>query len=231
MSTPRMRLKQAAGWFAAGRELTEAMGLLSDAAFKVFVWLCLHAERSSGRLLSAPGTIAAALGKNEAEILIILADLFLAEICHPVAGGYIEIADHFWPYERAAPSSSTRDVWTYSVKVKQLMQARACVRCAFSAADHKLAQDLYQRQVPLLSLERAIHLGCLRKYAALLNHPGAGSLITTLRYFVLLLEEVQRLEISDQYWSYVALKLRRLEQQWQQSQPAGPRATPIAETK
>jgi hypothetical protein len=29
MNTPRMRLKHAAGWFAAGREVAEAMGLLS----------------------------------------------------------------------------------------------------------------------------------------------------------------------------------------------------------
>ena len=49
MNAPRMRLKHAAGWFAAGREMAEAMGLLSDAAFKVFFWLCLHAERSSGQ--------------------------------------------------------------------------------------------------------------------------------------------------------------------------------------
>lgn len=231
MNTSRMRLKQAGGWFAAGREFSEAMGLLSDAAFKVFVWLCLHAERGSGRLLVAPGTIAAALGKNEAEIITILGNLSLTEICHPVAGGYLEIADRFWPYERAAPPWSTPDAWTYSAKVKQLMQSQACVHCPFSAADHKMAQELYQRQVPLQTLERAIHLGCVRKYAALLNHPGAGSLITTLRYFVLLLEEVQRLEVSDQYWSYVALKLRRLEQQWQQSRPTAPPAEPAAETK
>jgi len=43
MNAPRLRLKHATGWFAAGREVTEAMTLLSDAAFKVFLWLCLHA--------------------------------------------------------------------------------------------------------------------------------------------------------------------------------------------
>ena len=67
-------------------------------------------------------------------------------------------------------------------------------------------------------MERAIHLGCLRKYAAMLNHQG-GTLITSLHYFTLLLEEVQRLEISDQYWSYVSLKLRQMEHQWQPSRP------------
>jgi hypothetical protein len=76
---------------------------------------------------------------------------------------------------------------------------------------------LYQRQIPLQIVERAIHLGCMRKYVALLNHQG-GTPITSLHYFTALLGEVQRLEISDQYWSYVSRKLRQLEHQWQPSQ-------------
>ena len=81
MNAPRMRLKQAAGWFAAGREVAEAMRLLSDATFKVFLWLCLHAERDSGRLLVEPATIARAVGKDEAAVREILRDLFQAEVC------------------------------------------------------------------------------------------------------------------------------------------------------
>ena len=41
----RFQLKQPTGWFAAGREVRCALELLSDATFKLFVWLCLHAER------------------------------------------------------------------------------------------------------------------------------------------------------------------------------------------
>jgi hypothetical protein len=218
MNAARMRLKHATGWFAAGREVAEAMGLLSDAAFKVFFWLCLHAERTSGRLLVEPQTIAGSVGKTEVEIIAILDYLFQREICRRVSGGFLEITDRFWPYERAASPLPAKDVWTYTAKVKELMQARACVRSSFSAADYKLAQNLYQRQIPLQTVERAIHLGCLRKYTALLNHQG-GTLITSLHYFTLLLEEVQRLEISDKYWSYVSLKLRQMEHQWQPSRP------------
>ena len=83
----------------------------------------------------------------------------------------------------------------------------------------QLAIELYQRRVPFETVERAVHLGCLRKYAALLKQQG-GTLITSLHYFTLLLEEVQRTEISDQYWSYIRLKLRQLEQQWQLLGPA-----------
>ena len=50
MSQVRLELKCSSGWFAAGREVRLAATLLSDSAFKLFVWVCLHAERNSGRL-------------------------------------------------------------------------------------------------------------------------------------------------------------------------------------
>ena len=48
MSPTRMELKCPSGWFAAGREVRFAATLLSDSAFKLFVWTCLHAERNLG---------------------------------------------------------------------------------------------------------------------------------------------------------------------------------------
>ena len=48
MSTPRLILKQPTGWFAAGREFTQAITLLSDGAFKLYVYACLHAGRHTG---------------------------------------------------------------------------------------------------------------------------------------------------------------------------------------
>ena len=50
MRASRLELKRASGWFAAGAEVLQAATLLSDPAFKLFVWICLHAERNSGRL-------------------------------------------------------------------------------------------------------------------------------------------------------------------------------------
>jgi hypothetical protein len=44
MNPARFRLKHPDGWFAAGREVASALPLLSDAAFKLSVWLCLNAE-------------------------------------------------------------------------------------------------------------------------------------------------------------------------------------------
>jgi len=50
MSAPRLILKQPTGWFAAGREFTQAITILSDGAFKLYVHACLMANRYNGRL-------------------------------------------------------------------------------------------------------------------------------------------------------------------------------------
>jgi hypothetical protein len=216
MKPAPLRLKHASGWFAAGREVAEALTLLSDAAFKLFLWLCLHADRSRGALRLDLREIAPLLDKTETEIAALMEDLFLQGICRPAGGGFIEITDRFWPYQRAAPEPPATTAAAYLEQVKRLLLERACVRSVFPAADQKLALQLYQRGVPVERVQRAIHLGCLRKYAALLNHQG-GTPITSLHYFALLFEEVERLEISEDYWRYIALKVEKLERQWRQA--------------
>src|SRR5260370_41009119 len=49
MPEPRLRLKRPTGWFAAGREMATALPILSDAAFKLYVFLCLNVDRYSAR--------------------------------------------------------------------------------------------------------------------------------------------------------------------------------------
>lgn len=225
-----LRLKHPSGWFAAGREVTEAMAVLSDAAFKLFLWLCLHADRNRGALRLDVQQIARVLGRTEAEVTEILRDLFLRGICSPAEDGSIEITDRFWPYERLATGPPSDDAAAYMTEVKRLMLGHACVQAAFPGADHKLALELYQCGIPIQQVERAIHLGCLRKYAVLLNHDG-GAPITTLHYFVPLIQEVQRLNVSPGYWQYVALKLEKLERQWRRPLPNSVREPAACETK
>ena len=218
MKPAPLRLKHASGWFAAGREVAEALTLLSDAAFKLFLWLCLHAERSRGALRLDLKEIAQVLDKTETEVAALQEELFPKGICRAAANGWIEITDRFWPYERAAAGLPPASAAAYLEEVKRLMLERACVSSAFAAADQKLTLQLYQRGVPIERIKRAIHLGCLRKYAALLNHQG-GTPITSLHYFTLLFEELERLDISEDYWRYVALKVEKLERQWCQARP------------
>ena len=49
MSTARLTLKQPTGWFAAGREVAQALTVLSDGAFKLYLHLCFQADRHTGR--------------------------------------------------------------------------------------------------------------------------------------------------------------------------------------
>jgi len=50
MSNSRLILKQPTGWFAAGREFVQAMAQVSDGAFKLYVHICLTANRHTGHL-------------------------------------------------------------------------------------------------------------------------------------------------------------------------------------
>jgi hypothetical protein len=213
MSTrARFQLKQLTGWFAAGREVACALQLLSDATFKLFVWLCLHAERSRGTLSGTPAEWARALGKTESDIHLARQELQRQGVCTLRADGVLEIRDRFWPYRRPCDSTPCHEARRYVEKVKALFLERRCVQSSFTAADERLALSLYHRGVSLIHVEHAILLGAVRKYAAVLQN-GRGTPISSLHYFTNLFEEVQQ-EISAQYWTYVAHKVNSFEKKW-----------------
>ena len=45
-----LKLKNPRNWFAAGDEVRKAINLLTDGAFKIFIYICLHARRDTGTL-------------------------------------------------------------------------------------------------------------------------------------------------------------------------------------
>ena len=63
MSTARLILKRPTGWFAAGWEVAQAMAVLSDGAFKLYVHLCLRADRHTARAEIEPTELARVLRK------------------------------------------------------------------------------------------------------------------------------------------------------------------------
>jgi len=210
-ATSRLQLKQPTGWFAAGQEVECALTLLSDATFKLFVWLCLHAERSRGALSITPPELAKLLGKTESDIHLALEELQRQGV-GVLGDGIIQISPRFWPYQRDSDPATSDESRPYVEQVKRFFLQRRCVQSSFTAADEKLARSLYGRGVSLIQVERAILLGALRKYATIL-HNGRGTPITSLYYFTQLFDEVQQ-EISTQYWRYVADKVKTLEQNW-----------------
>lgn len=219
MTPARVQLKRAFGWFAAGREVQEAALLLSDNAFKLFVWLCLHAERASGVLCASAAELARALRKSEQDIARSLDELSLNGVCRLLDETHIEIQDRFWPYQRVRPDSGAEDPAAYVAAVRRMFLKQACVRSSFTPADDKLATEWRGRGVSLQRVERAILLGTLRKYAALLNHNG-GTPITTLHYFSSLIDEVDRIDNSPDYWRYLAHRIEDVELRWRKMQRA-----------
>jgi hypothetical protein len=213
MKQSRFQLKCSQGWFAAGQEVANALQLLSDGTFKLFVWLCLHAERSRGTLSARPSELARALGKNEHDIYLALEELERQGVCTRKAGGVIEIRDRFWPYQRQYESAGNDESQHYVAEVKRLFLQRRCVQSSFTAADEKLALSLYRRGIPVVEVEHAILLGAARKYGAILQH-GRGTPISSLHYFTDLFEEVRRQETSPTYWSYIAHKVNTVERTW-----------------
>jgi|SRR5580704_14303166 hypothetical protein len=229
MTGPPRRLKQPTGWFAAGREVAQALHVLPDGAFKLFIWICLTADRSLGAIRTTPGEIARALGKTDAEIQTNLRDLYLAEIGQPTADGAIHIADRYWPYERAPTGRQAEHLAVYIGQLKRVFLDRRCVRSVFTAADEKFAIRLYEDGFSIADVEHAILLGSLRKYIALTNN-GGGTPITSLRYFAALLDEVRQ-NVAPDYWVYVARKVSDAERKWAGFDVTGQASDEIRMTK
>jgi hypothetical protein len=64
----RLRLKRSTGWFAAGQEMATALPLLSDAAFKLYVFLCLNVNRHSARGVWEPMELANLLQRDRRSV-------------------------------------------------------------------------------------------------------------------------------------------------------------------
>lgn len=209
---PRLVLKQSTGWFAAGWQFGEAMLSLSDAAFKLFAWLCLNADRHTGRVRMPLPEIARALRRTEIWAQAALHELEERGVCRCLAAELIEVTDGYWPYEKQPSGSGPQE---YVVQIRKVLSAPACVRCRFTPADEKLARDLHRRGVTVVQIERAIWLGCARKYTTLLANGAAPMPIASLSYFTAVIDEVVgQSNTPESYWAYVRRKARELEKQW-----------------
>jgi hypothetical protein len=218
-----MELKHPQGWFAAGREVGRAIELLSDGAFKLYVYVCLHAERQTGCLDLVESNMTRALGKSPALLKGYLEEMEGQGICRRRHGdpyrsfGQIEVCDDFWPYEKDPAHVQNEHETEYLERIRQRLSTHPCMRTAFTPADRRLALELCRKNVSLDCVERAILLGCSRKCTALLNGQIGGP-ITSLRYFQEIIEEVRQLQITADYWRYLELNLSRMEAELREKQ-------------
>ena len=221
MSSPSLRLKNTRNWFAAGVEMQQALEILSDGAFKVFVYICLNAERKTGILHTTQVDLAKNLKKANGTIRKYLIEMEKAGVSqnhfinNPVSRGSVQISPAYWPYERESDQPSADDgSERYISAIKALLEARACVRSSFSIADEVLANQWFHEGVPMEKIGRAILLGCSRKYVSWRNNQAVHGPITTLRYFEPLIDEIERQSIESDYWEFLQIRIRRYEKLW-----------------
>jgi hypothetical protein len=75
VSESRLTLKHPTGFFAAGCEMKEALTLLSDGAFKIYVYVCLHADRRTAQLRFRMAELAQATGHSTRSLTSYLEEL------------------------------------------------------------------------------------------------------------------------------------------------------------
>lgn len=207
-------------WFASGPEIQRALISLSDGAFRLYFYLCLNASRRTGRISMSYADLAHTLERSRRSISSHFDELRCRGICiiQPAVNQHhcteIEIADEFWPYTKTNTGSQPSKGEVNLRQIKSFLTARLCVQCAFTAADQKFAAELLAQDVALDRIERAIALGCCRRYISLLNGT-ASEPIFSLLYFRDVIEEVRDPELPTGYWSYILPELQHLEKKWQ----------------
>jgi hypothetical protein len=218
-----MKLKNPKGWFAAGAEVQKALTTLSDGAFKLFVYLCLHARRDRATVETTQTELAQRLGKSQGAIRKQLRELVAQGICRTrfshsrFRGGVIEIDRGYWPYERDADEAVSTEEAAYVSAIQKLLEARACVRqSSLAVADELMAREWFQKGIPLERVDQAILLGCVRKYTSWRNGQSRTR-VGSLKYFQPLLEELANTKTSPDYWHYARSRLDRLERLWLQN--------------
>jgi hypothetical protein len=222
MSPSSLTLKNPKGWFAAGAEVAQALMILSDAAFKLYIYLCLNARRDTGIVHSTQTDLAKSLKKSQGTIRKCLREMETAGICQchfghsPCAQGIVEITDPYWPYQRGETRVATDASEAFVAEVRKMLEARACVRRSFSTADEVLARQWQARGLPLAGIEQAILLGCARKYSSWRNNQAQAP-ISSLRFFEPLIEEVEQQKVSPDYWDYLLPRIERIEKLWMES--------------
>jgi len=195
-----LSLKETKGWFAAGSGFRKALGLLSDGGFRLFAYLCLEADRRTGRFQATHRELAAALGKSKRAIGTYLAELEAEAICsiQPATNQFstttFMISDSYWPYRRPDSRPDSSEQKAYVESVRECFLALGCGSGKFSAADAEIAGEMQQRGIPL-ALE-PIH---------------------SLRYFEQLIAQIQKEPLPPGYPGYLRKKTKQLTEMWNES--------------
>jgi len=216
-----LTVKEPAGWFAAGDGFRKALMLLSDGAFRLFSFLCLEADRHTGRHQATQKELAGVLGKSKRIIGNYVAELQAKGICdvrpgkNQFARTVFEISDRYWPYHRPGETPELPEQQAYVASVRESFLALGCGVGEFGVREVRTARDMQERGIPLALLEEAMLMGACRKYSSWLNG-GAVEPIMSLRYFEPLVSEIQEQPFPAEYTEYLRKKVQQLGKVWNQ---------------
>jgi biotin operon repressor len=227
MTTPRhdaqtsgLRLKTKPGWFPAGIEFRNALAILTDGAFKLFVHISLKANRYAGCYETTQIELARALGKSRRVIGKYSAELEEKGICSITRGknqhsrNHFQISNDYWPYVRQTYSNTDEgEDAKYVAEIRDCFEALGCTHGAFSAGDIKTAKALKQDGVPIEVIRDALLLAACRKYQSWLNGSSSEPIVS-LRYIEPLIAEVQKQPFAQNYREYLNAKIKQLEAAW-----------------
>jgi len=217
--TGQLRLKKTANWFAAGEGFLKAMEILTDGAFKLFVFLCLKADRHSATFRTSSDQLAHALHKPLGTIESCLAEIVAKKVCSIVSSDPLvfRIEDEFWPYDNGSSHTAAGLRATdYVAAVRQLFLDLGCTTGRFGASEEVQAKSLEKRGVPLDVLRDAMMVGACRKYVSWLNN-GYSEPISSIAYFEPVVGELLRCPLPAGYREYLPAELKRLTKHWSRS--------------
>lgn len=211
-----LRIKRP-NWIPHGNEADSANRKLSGNGARLYSHLYFRANRQNGQIDLRYEDVAIALGRTKRSIVTDFSELRQKGVCqvdsavnqHKLV--HVEICDEYWPFEKECSIPSDAES-QYISQIRALLASRACIQCDFGASDQKFARELFKNAVAVKQIEKAIDLGCSRKYTSLLNDTSDEPILR-LAYFRDLIAEAS--QIDSAYWNdIVCPTLESLEAEW-----------------
>ena len=231
----RLRLKKLNGWFPAGEGFLQAMTQLSGGAFKLFVFLCLNADRQTASYTGSQRSLASAIGKSKPATEEYIAELKNKGFCSvrpsriPYVGTGFRICDKYWPYQTANGNSVEEDSGDYVNAVRDLFLGLGCTSGRFGPPEAGQARNLEKRGVSLQELEDAMIIGACRKYVSWLSN-GPSDPIASLNYFESLIAEIRERPFPPGYRDHLRMEVKKLAGQWERAHDQSETVPSDAET-
>jgi hypothetical protein len=220
MNCSPYRLKEPAGWLAAGEGFRRALQLLSDPGFKLFAHLSLHACRMTGCARTTADGLAKALNRSRETMDIAIDELRQKRVCfvrpakkqQPSLMVFV-ICDEYWPYERELRIEM--ELGDYVAAILECFLTLECTARKFGGGDIRKAMEFEKRGLSLETVQDALMTGACRKLISWLDGRMSAP-IGSLAYFEDIILEMDDHPLPPGYREYLNMKVKQLALIWKQ---------------